>query len=267
MIVQCIFCFEILRQNNCLPSLFQKKQMMKREFYAIVLAIVLAAPACAQIDFKSIQKQVNKGMNVKKPLSQDEIVRGLKEALTVGSNNSSSKASALDGYLKNPAIKIPFPPQAKSMEEKLRAIGLNKQVDEFVTTLNRAAETAAKDAAPIFVNAITQMSITDGMNILKGSNDAATVFLRNSTQAELKQKFLPVVKSAIEKVEVTRYWNPLMNKYNQIPFVQKQNPDLNDYVTTKALEGLFILVADEELKIRQDPAARVSEILRKVFGK
>ena len=225
-------------------------------------------PACAHIAFKSIGKQVNKTLNGGSvPLSQDDIVKGLKEALTVGSNNSSGKASAVDGFLKNTAIKIPFPPQAASMEEKLRAIGFNKQVDEFVTTLNRAAEKAAKDAAPIFVNAVTGMTISDGMNILKGNNDAATLFLKNATQNELKQKFLPVVKNALEQVEVTRYWNPLMSKYNQIPFVQKQNPDLNDYVTNKALDGLFYLVAQEELKIRQDPAARISDILKKVFAK
>jgi len=241
---------------------------MKKVFYAIALSAVITLPACAQIDFKSIGKQVNKTLNGgSAPLSQDDIVKGLKEALTVGSNNSSGKASAVDGFLKNTAIKIPFPPQAASMEEKLRAIGFNKQVDEFVTTLNRAAEKAAKDAAPIFVNAVTGMTISDGMNILKGNNDAATLFLKNATQNELKQKFLPVVKNALEQVEVTRYWNPLMSKYNQIPFVQKQNPDLNDYVTNKALDGLFYLVAQEELKIRQDPAARISDILKKVFAK
>lgn len=245
-----------------------KKYTMKKVFYAIALSAVITLPACAQIDFKSIGKQVNKTLNGgSAPLSQDDIVKGLKEALTVGSNNSSGKASAVDGFLKNTAIKIPFPPQAASMEEKLRAIGFNKQVDEFVTTLNRAAEKAAKDAAPIFVNAVTGMTISDGMNILKGNNDAATLFLKNATQNELKQKFLPVVKNALEQVEVTRYWNPLMSKYNQIPFVQKQNPDLNDYVTNKALDGLFYLVAQEELKIRQDPAARISDILKKVFAK
>ena len=245
-----------------------KKYTMKKVFYAIALSAVITLPACAQIDFKSIGKQVNKTLNGGiAPLSQDDIVKGLKEALTVGSNNSSGKASAVDGFLKNTAIKIPFPPQAASMEEKLRAIGFNKQVDEFVTTLNRAAEKAAKDAAPIFVNAVTGMTISNGMNILKGNNDAATLFLKNATQNELKQKFLPVVKNALEQVEVTRYWNPLMSKYNQIPFVQKQNPDLNDYVTNKALDGLFYLVAQEELKIRQDPAARISDILKKVFAK
>ncbi len=151
---------------------------MKKVFYAIALSAVITLPACAQIDFKSIGKQVNKTLNGgSAPLSQDDIVKGLKEALTVGSNNSSGKASAVDGFLKNTAIKIPFPPQAASMEEKLRAIGFNKQVDEFVTTLNRAAEKAAKDAAPIFVNAVTGMTISDGMNILKGNNDAATLFL------------------------------------------------------------------------------------------
>lgn len=229
------------------------------------VSIIFALPACAQINIKKIEKDINKYVNVNKPLSKDEVVKGLKEALRVGSQNSGASASVVDGFLKNPAIKIPFPPEAANMQQKLVALGLNQQVDEFVTTLNRAAEKAAKEAAPIFITAINNMSISDGMNILKGNKDAATVFLKNSTLTELKQRFLPVVSNAIEQVQVTKYWNPLVTKYNQIPFVQKQNPDLNDYVTNKALDGLFYLVAQEELKIRQDPAARVSEILRKVF--
>ena len=143
---------------------------------------------------------------------------------------------------------------------------MKKQVDEFVMTLNRAAETAAKEATPIFVDAIKSMSISDGFAILKGNDNAATQYLRDKTSAQLKVKFNPIVKNAISKVEVTKYWNPLINTYNKIPFIEKQNPDLEDYVTTKAMEGLFLMIEKEEAKIRKDPLARVSDILKRVFG-
>ena len=125
----------------------------------------------------------------------------------------------------------------------------------------------AKSAAPIFVDAITRMTITDGLNILKGNNDAATNFLKNGSSAALIEKFKPIIQASLDKVEVTKYWKPLVKTYNQIPMVKKQNPNLNEYVTQKAIEGLFKLIADEELKIRKDPAARVNDILKKVFGK
>jgi len=143
---------------------------------------------------------------------------------------------------------------------------MKKQVDEFVITLNRAAETASKEAAPIFINAITSMSISDGFAILKGNNNAATMYLKDKTSSQLKVKFNPVVKNSIGKVKVTQYWNPVINTYNKIPFIEKQNPDLEDYITTKAIEGLFLMIEKEEKKIRKDPMARVSEILKKVFG-
>jgi len=199
-------------------------------------------------------------------LSNDEVVKGLKEALTVGSNNSSTNASKTDGFFKNTAIKIPFPPDAKKMESELRKIGMGKDCDKFILTINRAAEEAAKESAPIFVNAVKSMSITDGISILKGSDDAATAFLKSKTSADLKTKFKPVVSKAIQKVELTKYWNPLAKAYNRMPFVQKVNPDLEEYTTQKALDGLFKLLAQEELKIRKDPLARVSDILKKVFG-
>jgi hypothetical protein len=143
---------------------------------------------------------------------------------------------------------------------------MNKQVDEFVLTLNRAAEEAAKEAGPVFVGAVKQMTITDGVKILKGKDDEATQYLKRTTSTELKNKFSPIVKRAIEKVKVTSYWNPLASAYNKIPLVEKVNPNLDEYVTQKALDGLFYLVAQEELKIRKDPVARVTELLRRVFG-
>lgn len=228
---------------------------MKRLMIAI---IVLSS--CSQLD-KTLSK-LTKG----KPLTNDEVIRGLKEALTVGTNNSSASASQLDGFYKNQLITIPFPEEAKKVKNMAENLGLQKQVDKFVLTLNRAAEEAAKDAAPIFIGAIKSITISDGFTILKGSDDAATRFLKEKTSLQLFNTFKPTVKSAIQKVEVTKYWNPIITKYNKIPMVQRLNPDLDEYVTQKALEGLFTLIAQEELKIRKDPVARVSNILKRVFG-
>ncbi len=199
-------------------------------------------------------------------LSNDEVISGLRNALTVGTNNSSGLASKLDGYYKNPAIFIPFPPEAQKVKERVDQLGMQEQTDKFVMTLNRAAEEAAKDAAPVFISAIKGMSIGDGFAILKGADNAATQYLRDKTTAQLKDKFTPIVQAAIDKVEVTKYWNPIITTYNRIPFVEQQNPDLTAYVTERAMQGLFKLIADEELKIRKDPMARVTDILKKVFG-
>lgn len=199
-------------------------------------------------------------------LTNDEIIKGLKEALSVGTNNSTALASKADGYLKNTRLFIPFPEEAKDMREKLLKLGMKKQVEEFETSLNRAAEEAAKKAGTVFLDAITKMSISDGLGILNGNDTAATNYLRKTSYSPLYDQFLPVVKEAIAKVNVTKYWNPLVTKYNKIPGVKKQNPDLNDYVTKKAANGLFVLVADEETKIRKDPMARVTDLLKKVFG-
>ena len=220
-------------------------------------------------DVKNEAKEVKKdvlGDNAKATLSNEEIIQGLKEALNVGSNNSTSAASKVDGYLKNARLFIPFPPEASDMKNKLMKLGMEKKVTEFETSLNRAAEEAAKSAATIFLDAIKNMSIGDGMAILKGADTAATKYLKENTTAQLTLKFRPIVKDAIEKVKVTSYWTPLVTKYNKIPGVKKQNPDLEAYVTQRAIAGLFLLVADEEAKIRKDPMARVNDILKKVFG-
>jgi hypothetical protein len=200
-------------------------------------------------------------------LSNDDIIKGLKEALTVGSNNAGESASKLDGFYRNEKINIPFPPEINNVKTSVENMGLKPQVVKFVETLNRAAEEAAKEAAPIFVNAITTINISDGMNILNGGDKAATTFLEEKTTPELKSKFEPIVKKAIEKVQLTKYWNPVVSNYNKVPFVKKVNPDLEAYVLERAISGMFTLVAEEEAKIRNNPAARVSDILKKVFGK
>jgi Protein of unknown function (DUF4197) len=234
----------------------------------LIIAAVAIAPLAANAQIKGILDQVNDAVgNNGKNLTNADIIGGLKEALTIGSNNSTAKASALNGFFGNSLIKIPFPPEAKQVETTAKALGLTKQVDKFVLTLNRAAETAAKDAAPIFVNAVKALTINDGLTILNGGDNAATTYLRGKTELDLKTKFRPVVKAAITKVQLTKYWNPIITKYNKVPGVRKMNPDLEDYVTTKAIEGLFKLIAQEEAKIRKDPAAQVTSLLQKVFGK
>ena len=199
-------------------------------------------------------------------LSNDEVVSGLREALNIGSKNASGSASKRDGFLKNSLIKIPFPKEAKVVETKARQLGMGSQVDRFVTTMNRAAEEASKEAAPVFVQAIKTMTITDGINILRGGDNAATMYLKGRTSNELTTKFSPIVKKAIQKVELTKYWKPIITSYNKLPGVKKQNPDLDRYVTEKTLEGLFTLLAQEEAKIRKDPMAQVTDLLRRVFG-
>jgi hypothetical protein len=199
-------------------------------------------------------------------LTNAEVVKGLKEALSVGAKNSTALTSQLDGFNKNPLIFIPWPEEAVAMKEKLAQLGFQKQITDFETSLNRAAEEASKNATPVFVNAITNMSISDGFAILNGNDTAATHYLREKTSAPLRDAFSPVVGDAIDQVKVTAYWGPLIEKYNLIPGVKQLNPDLKAYVTQKAINGLMTMIAKEEVKIRKDPMARVTDLLKKVFG-
>lgn len=200
-------------------------------------------------------------------LTNSDIASGLKEALRIGVTNGASQASKLDGYFKNPLLKIAFPPEAQNVANKLRQIGFSKQVDQFELSLNRAAEDAAKKAAPVFVKAITSMSIQDAVGILGGTNDAATQYLRRTSGQQLVTEFTPIIDSTLKKNNATKYYSDLVNTYNKIPFVQKANPNLTEYATNKAVDGLFILVAQEEKKIRENPAARVTDLLKRVFSK
>lgn len=200
------------------------------------------------------------------PLTNSEIIRGLKEALRVGISNGSDQASQVNGYFSNALIKIVMPPEAQKVETALRQIGLGGEVDKFILSLNRAAEDAAKKAKPIFFTAITSMTINDALGILNGSDTAATAYLRRTSGVALFNSFFPVVDSTLQLNQATRHYADIVNTYNKIPFVQKVDPDLKRYATNKAIDGLFLLVAEEEKKIRKDPVARVSDILRRVFG-
>ncbi|MEK6781415.1 MAG: DUF4197 domain-containing protein [Bacteroidota bacterium] len=229
-----------------------------------LLAIILCACTTAQIN--QAISGASKSMNGDKPLTSAEVGEGLKEALINGISKGADKTSQMDGYFKNPEIKIPFPPEVKKVEDKLRLLGLGSEVDKFVMTLNRGAEDAAKEAKPIFVAAIKQMTIDDAFGILKGQPDAATQFLKKTTTSQLKEKFKPVVQKSLDKVSATKYYGDLVGTYNKIPLVEKVNPDLNEYATDMAIQGLFIMIAKEEKNIRQDPMARTSDLLKRVFG-
>lgn len=224
--------------------------------YLLIVLLFVVAPTEAQFWKKATSSTP----------TASEVTKALKEALQQGVKKGASQVSQLDGYFKNPEIKIPFPPDVQLVETKVRALGMGKQVDEFVLSLNRAAEDAAKQAAPIFVNAIQKMTIEDAYAVLKGEPDAATQYLRRTTTAQLKEKFMPVVKTSLDKVNATRYYADLIGYYNRIPFIQKVNPDLTGYATDKAIEGLFVMIAKEEKNIRKDPLARTTDLLKKVFS-
>jgi hypothetical protein len=212
---------------------------------------------------KGILTKVNGGSS----LSNEDIVSGLKEALSVGSKNSSEKLSAVDGFFANAAIKVLMPAEAKKVESRLRNIGMGNLVDKAILSMNRGAEEASKSAAPIFLNAIKQMSFQDALGILKGTDSAATSYLKSKTFTELTNAFKPVIDEALHKTDATKYWKDLFETYNKLPTTLKKiNPDLTGYVTERALTGLFYQVALEEQQIRKNPAARVNDILKKVFG-
>jgi hypothetical protein len=218
--------------------------------------------------FGKVSSAVNAVKGGGSPLSTDEIVSGLKEALSVGANNSTGKLSAADGFLKDAAVKLLMPPEAQKVEKTLRSVGAGKLVDDAILSLNRAAEDASKSAAPIFLGAIKNMSIQDALGILKGTDTAATSYLRGATSAQLTAAFKPIIDASLEKVGATKYWTAVFEKYNKLPTTfNKVNTDLSGYATQKALDGIFYYVADEEKKIRTNPAARVTDILKKVFNK
>jgi hypothetical protein len=222
--------------------------------------------SCTSAQINQAISDANKVVNGDKPLTTAEVAAGLKEALVNGISKGADQVSQLDGYFKNPEIKLPFPPDVKKVEDRLRQIGLGGEVDKFVMTLNRGAEDAAREAKPIFIAAIKQMTIDDAWSILKGEPDAATQYLKRTTSPQLKEKFKPVIQASLDKVNATKYYGEIINRYNSIPLVQKVNPDLNEYATDLAMQGLFTMIAKEEKNIRQDPVARTTELLKRVFG-
>jgi hypothetical protein len=238
---------------------------MKKTIFVLLAACIFSAqPANAQFwkDVKNAVKEEVTGSS----LTEGEVGGGLKEALLNGINKGVDQLSKPDGYFKDMAIKILLPEEAQKAEATLRKMGMDKQVDEAIEAMNRAAEDAANGAKDIFVDAVKQMTFQDAMNILRGEQDAATQYLDKTTRTALTEKFQPVIKVSLDKVDATKYWETIFSKYNKVPFVKPINPDLEEYVTQKALDGLFYQIAKQEAEIRTNPGARTSELMKKVFA-
>ena len=227
------------------------------------LFLIISTPQCSSGGFlDDLIKQATKP----ETSQEDTFIAGLKQALDIGTKNAVNAVSREDGYFGNLNIKIPVPDELEDVEKLLRKVGMGDRVDSFVLTMNRAAEAAAPRAVDIFVGAIRDMTVVDAYGIVKGDETAATTYFQDKTSLSLYNLFKPVVTDSMAEVGVVRSYKRMMDKYNSIPFVRKIDVDLEDYVTNGALDGLFFMVGEEEKKIRKDPAARVTELLRKVFG-
>ncbi len=228
----------------------------------IVLSLfIFSLFSCAEM--QQVIDQLPQGTGV---LSQAEIGNGLKEALNNGITKQVSKLTATDGFFKNEAVKILLPQELQEVDKKLRQIGMSKLADEGLKILNRAAEDAVKEATPIFVDAVKQMTFNDAKNILMGNENSATTYLQNTTSTALYAKFNPVIKNSFTKVGADKVWSNIITKYNSIPLVTKVNPDLTDYTTNKAMEGVFKMIAVEEKEIRTNLNVRSSDLLKRVFA-
>jgi hypothetical protein len=225
----------------------------------ILLLLIFALSSCAEMQQVMNQFPQTQGFGI-------DISGGLKEALNNGISKQVTKLTATDGFYGNEAVKILLPSELKKVDTSLRKIGLGSLADEGLKVLNRAAEDAVKDATPIFVAAVVNMSFTDAKTILLGNENAATNYLQNSTSSALYGKFNPVIKTSFSKVGADKIWTNIINKYNKIPLVQKVNPDLTDYVTNQAMTGVFKMIAVEEKNIRTNLNSRTSTLLRQVFA-
>lgn len=232
---------------------------MMRKFLAFFLVFNLTA--CAEL--QQVVNQLPQGGGI---LTNADMGAGLKQALDFGINKQVSKLTLTDGFYKNELVKILLPAELQKVDKGLRDIGLSKLADEGIKALNRAAEDAVKEATPIFVSAVKEITFTDAKNILLGNDDAATNYLTTKTQTSLYAKFNPVIKNSFNKVGADDIWKNLITKYNAIPFTTDVNPDLTDYVTNEALKGVYTMIAVEEKDIRNNIASRSTDLLKKVFA-
>ncbi len=216
-------------------------------------------------DYGSLFKKVQETVGGSSGISQTEIVNGLKEALEIGTGNTVRALSETDGYYNNPELKIPLPESMQKFEKILRATGYDSQLNEFELSMNRAAEKAAPEAEALFVDAIKEMTFSDADKILNGGDNAATVYFQEKTTDKLQTLLEPIIQQSMEQVGVTQYYKSVSQQIQTIPFAGDYVVDLDSYVTEKSIDGLFIRLAEEEAKIRTDPAARVTDLLQKVF--
>ena len=236
------------------------------KFFVLICLMLAIHATQADAGFQDFLKGAMKSLGLEQGLTESEIVDGLKEALEIGTSKAVTLVSEKNGYLKNPKIKIPLPENVQKVESILRNIGFGSKVDKFELSMNRAAERAAPKAKSIFWNAIKKMSFSDARQIPKGPDDAATQYFRKKTSTQLQDEFKPIVNQAMSEVGVTQAYKSLDRKIRALPFTKSLSFDLDQYVTDKALDGLFLMLAEEEKKIRQDPTARVTDLLKKVFA-
>ena len=241
--------------------------------YLLIIYLSLHSYAFSQ-NWKDLKKAAAGKINAEvksaskkgKHFTENEAADALKETLTQGVEKGVDVLSVKDGFFKNQSVKIPFPPEAKTIFDKLKKMGFQKELNKVVLSINRAAEDAITSASPIFIDAIKNMTINDAINIVKGSETAGTDYLYDNTNVELVEAFKPSIKSSLNKVDATKHWKSIIKTYNKIPFVKKINPDLELYVTQKTIEGLFHILSEEEKEIRKNPQKRTTNILKKVFG-
>ncbi len=233
-----------------------------RKYYFIYSFLLLPFFSSSQIDISKIGKKIIK---TNSKISEKETSKGLMEALKQGSRYAVQEASKKGGFNNNQLIRIPFPKEAKKIKKTLSEIGFQKSIQDFESKMNEAAENASKEALDILIAEVKNIKIKDAFKILKGEENAATLYLKEQSYSSLETKFSPIIKTSMEKINIYKYWNPLIKKYNSIPFSKKINPNLEEYITTKAIDGLFFLIEKEEKEIRQNPERRLSDILKKVF--
>jgi hypothetical protein len=243
----------------------RRAQLITLTAAAAILAALMPAPVPGYAQWKSILKQL--GGAKQSGLTEGKIASGLKEALEVGTENTVKSTGRKDGYFANPAIKILLPQKLKTMEQALRLMGKGPQLDDFVLSMNRAAEQAAPLAKPIFLDAVKQMTFDDARKILKGGDTAATDYFKEKTSAQLAEAFTPVVEKEMDEVGVVRRYNNLTGGMTALPFGKSAPFDINRYVVSKSLDGLFYVLGQEEKKIRTIPAAQITPLLKQVFGK
>jgi len=242
---------------------------MKRSLFEIVMLGIVWTFSVSSVNagFQDLLKSAQKAVGGTGGVTENEVVQGLKQALEIGTDQAVTLVSKPDGYLKNPDIKIPLPEKVQKVEKLLRGAGLGSKVDEFELSMNRAAERAAPEAKAIFWDSIKTMNFTDAKKILNGGDNEATLYFKDKNYTRLEEIFKPIVNESMGEVGVTRTYEDLNTKVKNIPFAgDSLNFDLDQYVTDGALNGLFYMLAEEEKRIRQDPAARVTDLLKKVFG-
>jgi len=237
---------------------------VKKLFFLFLCISVLSVAS----SYAGLFDDVMKGLNTPTAASDDSnIASGLKEALSIGTDNAVKSVSQTDGYFGNQMIKILMPKKIQNVAEVLKKIGYQQQVDDFILSMNRAAEKAAPMAASFFIDAIKEMTFDDAKKILSGGDTSATDFFKDKTHDKLFSAFKPIVSSSMNEVGATRSYKDMMSQYESVPFLPKESVDLDNYVTNKSLDGLFYMVGQEEKKIRTNPAARVTDLLKSVFGK